>query len=199
MTKPSFVIDVRTDIENRISPFTFKLKEKGVTANHLTFGQVPFVIIMVYMFYIDQIFLAGLVLLISLIMDVYDGMFARITKTDTRKGHYYDKVIDLVGITGFVIGWMFYMPDFWVYLALILLLSYVIYVLNELTSVEIVGSVRSVGLIGLFFVVISLPEPGMPWMELGIYVILIVSVGGIAYKFIQLAAGKNKEKTDHEN
>ena len=166
MTKPSFVIDVRTDIEKKISPFTFKLKEKGVTANHLTFGQVPFVVIMVYMFYIDQIFLAGLVLLISLIMDVYDGMFARITKTDTRKGHYYDKVIDLVGITGFVIGWMFYMPDFWGYLAAILLLSYVIYVLNELTSVEIVGSVRSVGLIGLFFVVIGLPEPNMPWMWL---------------------------------
>ena len=198
MTKPSFVIDVRTDIEKKISPFTFKLKEKGVTANHLTFGQVPFVVIMVYMFYIDQIFLAGLVLLISLIMDVYDGMFARITKTDTRKGHYYDKVIDLVGITGFVIGWMFYMPDFWGYLAAILLLSYVIYVLNELTSVEIVGSVRSVGLIGLFFVVIGLPEPNMPWMELGIYVILMVSVGGIGYKFIQLA-GKTKGKTDHEN
>jgi len=198
MTKPSFVIDVRTDIEKKISPFTFKLKEKGVTANHLTFGQVPFVVIMVYMFYIDQIFLAGLVLLISLIMDVYDGMFARITKTDTRKGHYYDKVIDLVGITGFVIGWMFYMPDFWGYLAAILLLSYVIYVLNELTSVEIVGSVRSVGLIGLFFVVIGLPEPNMPWMELGIYVILLVSVGGIGYKFIQLA-GKTKGKTDHEN
>lgn len=196
MRKPSFVIEIRTAMERKLTPWSFFLLKKGLTANHLTFGQLPFVFVMVYMFYIDNIFFAGLTLFVSLILDVYDGMFARITNTATQKGHYYDKIVDLVGISGFIMGLVLYIPQCLTYLIIILFLSYLIYILNEFTPIEVVGSVRSVGLFGLFFEIIGVPALGITWMELAIYTILMVSVVGTLYKIFQLV--KLKWKLNHD-
>lgn len=182
MGKPDTVIRLRKNIENKISPIINKLNQYGVKANHLTFAQLPFNFLMVYFFIIENILAVSMSLIIILALDVLDGMFARITKTFSKKGHFYDKIFDLISITAFIIGFIIYAPNYELLLIIILIQSYIIYILNEFTKVETVGCVRSVGLLGLI----------LNLKLLSLYVILIVSGLGIFFKIFQFTSGRRK-------
>ncbi len=178
--KPTIATRISKLIENFLKPIILLLYQSGITANMITLFQLPFTFLMIYYFYIADIFMAIITLSITLFLDIFDGSFARITKTVTKRGHYLDKIIDLISISAFIVGLIFYIPEQTLLLISILILSLVIYILNEFTSIQVVGGVRSIGLIALMVNMINE----------GLIIILFLSIGGLIFKMILLLVKK---------
>ncbi len=104
MAKPKFAVAIRDFIDASLSAFVLRAHKIGVVANYITLLQAPFVVAMFYFMLQKNFIVASLLLGMTLILDVLDGAWARITKEVTAKGHFYDKALDLFGIYAFLLG-----------------------------------------------------------------------------------------------
>lgn len=174
-SKPTLVVQLSSKIESYIIPLVKKMEEKGMTANQLTFAQLPFAILMFFVLINKLWILSAIFLFITLFFDVADGMFARITKTTTEKGHLYDKIMDLIGIYLFLIGIFIAISSLWLMVLIIGVSNAILYGIGFYYRPELVSGVRSIGLFWLIF-----------WrMEIFLWIILILCIAEIIYMIVR--------------
>lgn len=89
---------------------------------------------------------------IVLFLDVFDGIFARLTKTTSRIGHIYDKALDLISIFMLLGGLLFVFPNLKIMLLLLVFLNILIYWTNTDWKPDIYCGIRAFGFLGLLFV-----------------------------------------------
>ncbi len=152
MVKPKFVTRIRDRIDEWFRKPVRLLRMVGFTANHLTFLQVPFNAIMFYYFIVGDFSMAAVALGITLLLDVLDGVFARVTKTVSLEGHFYDKTLDLIGIFMFLVGVYIAFPQLAVTLSALAILNVFIYWSNDGWKPEVYMGIRAFGFLGLLFI-----------------------------------------------
>jgi len=149
MVKPKFIKKISRMFDSLSSPGIKFFSNYGVTANHISLLQIPFVIL----FFIGLSYrltnLALIGLIISLYLDLLDGAWARVTNTVSKKGHRYDKVLDLIGIYAFLVGSAIGFPELFMINLVLGLITASLYFLNEYTKPELYSGVRSFGCLGL--------------------------------------------------
>ncbi len=102
--KPKHLSGLVLAVDKFLSPLILFFSKFGITANHITLLQAPFVVIMFFALIKHNFILATALLGTTLILDVLDGSWARVTNTANALGHKYDKVLDLFGIYALLAG-----------------------------------------------------------------------------------------------
>ena len=150
--KPKFVKELRSSIETALTPLLLFLYQRGITANHLTAVQVLLFAPIIYSICLYNIIVFAILFAITLLFDTLDGMHARVTKTTSRKGHLYDKVVDLLSIILFLVGVSFMIPELISLSALLMVTTLILYALHELnpSGVTFYGGVRAIGDLAIF-------------------------------------------------
>jgi phosphatidylglycerophosphate synthase len=150
------LIVVKKKISNKIdkllSHFIRPFYKRGVRANHISLLQLPFTVLF-FMLLIQRIYFhAFLSMSVVLILDVLDGSWARVTKDVTKRGHAYDKFMDLFGIYLFLIGSFLASPDLIFIIISLGSITAFLYISNEYFPPELYCGVRSLGALGLLFI-----------------------------------------------
>ncbi len=149
MPKPKGVIGFRNALDRLFSPIILFFSKLGVTANHITFLQAPFTIIMFWFLVKHNFALAAASLGITLLLDVLDGSWARVTNSITEKGHKYDKAMDLFGIYAFLVGISFAKHELILLVIALGAVNAILYGSNEFIKPELYCGVRTFGFLGL--------------------------------------------------
>ena len=102
MVKPKKVKTISHILDRLLTPLIKPLAKQGVTANYITFLQLPFILLFILFLAKGIIFYGIISLGITLFLDTLDGIWARVTNNITKKGHKYDKIFDLIGIYAFL-------------------------------------------------------------------------------------------------
>lgn len=150
MKKPGFIISIGSMIDKTMRPLIIFLYRLGITANMITFLQVPFVILMFSYLIGGLIEYSMIFLAVSLFLDLFDGMFARITDTASKTGQMYDKILDVFGIFAFLVALTIYHPSFLLISAALGLVTILLYISNFFIEPEVYCGVRTFGLFGMF-------------------------------------------------
>ncbi|MDD1689203.1 MAG: CDP-alcohol phosphatidyltransferase family protein [Methanoregula sp.] len=149
MVKPRSIINISEKIDAIFAPIIKSIAKYGVTANHISLLQVPFVIIFFFTLIYGIPTYALIALVVSLFLDILDGAWARVTNNITKKGHFYDKVMDLFGIYAFLIGAAIGFPELMFVNIILGVCTALLYFTNEYVKPELYSGVRSFGLLGL--------------------------------------------------
>ena len=172
MPKPKGLIGIRNKIDKFFSPAILFFNKFGVKANHITLLQAPFVVVM-FWFLINQNYApATLFLGVTLLLDVLDGSWARVTNDITEKGHKYDKALDLIGIYAFLLGVTIAEPQLIPMAVALGIINAVLYASNEFIHPEYYCGVRAFGFLGLLTLV-------KPFLQISILlgiILLIVKI-----------------------
>jgi phosphatidylserine synthase len=151
---------------------TFKaLYSIGITANHLTLIQAPMIILMVFLAYLGYLWHVLFLCALMLVIDLFDGPFARITKTASKRGHLYDKVVDLVSICAFAFSVGLLFPEVMLMSIVLILATLALYILNEAVKVEMWGCSRFIVPVG---VVVGLVYPA-------VFLSVVITLSVISY------------------
>jgi len=70
------------------------LSKLGITANQITIFSFIILLISFYFIFKEKIILGGIFLLLSYLLDAFDGSLARYNKQESPLGHFLDKIID---------------------------------------------------------------------------------------------------------
>jgi len=149
--KPIKIDNISGKLDALFTPFINTGSKFGISANHISLLQVPFVPVFLFALMYKALTYAFIALAITLVLDLLDGAWARVTNDITKKGHIYDKAMDLLGIYAFLIGATIGFPEL-IFINVILGISTaLIYFTNEYIEPELYCGVRSFALLGLLF------------------------------------------------
>ena len=181
--KPTSFNSVIKRLDMFFAPFIRFFSRYGVTANHISFSQLPFLALFVIALIYGKIFGAVASLFIVLSIDTLDGSWARITKTATWRGERYDKFFDLLGIYTFLAGSLIVFSQLFYLNAMLGACVAFIYLSNRYAEPELYCGVRAFGCLGLF---LELFLEGALYVSLSVslllgIVILLYKVARIRY------------------
>lgn len=142
MTKVPIAKQVSGFVEKKFTKAFKALYSIGITANHLTLIQVPMILLMIFLAYMGYLWHVILLCVLMLFIDLFDGPFARITHTASKRGHLYDKVVDFVSICAFAFSVGLLFPEVMIMSIALILSTFVLYILNETVKVEMWGGSR---------------------------------------------------------
>ena len=177
MSKPKGVTGIRNKLDLLFRPGVLFFSKRGIKANHITLLQAPFVVIMFWFLVSQSYFTAFLTLGFTLILDVLDGSWARITNDMTEKGHKYDKALDLFGIYAFLLGLVIARPELLMTVLILGIINTILYTSNEFIKPDVYCGVRTFGVIGLLF-----------WMKFLLQLSILLGIGFLILKIIKLRA-----------
>lgn len=149
MVKPKKIVNISQKIDTLLAPMIKKVAKYGISANHISLLQAPFVIIFFIALVYGFQFYALVALAISLILDILDGAWARVTNTISEKGHLYDKIMDLFGIYAFLIGSAIGFQELFLINLILGACTALLYFINEFIKPELYSGVRTFGFFGL--------------------------------------------------
>ena len=184
MSKPKGVRGLRDRIDSLLKSFVLSCRKRGVKANHITLLQAPFVIIMFWFLIYQSYFFAFLTLGFTLILDVLDGSWARITDEITEKGHKYDKALDLFGIYAFLFGILIARPELLMVVFILGSVNAILYASNEFVKPDLYCGVRTFGFVGLLF-----------WMKSFLQLSILL---GIVFLIVKMLKFRRKVASDQK-
>jgi len=170
-------------IDGFFSPIVKLGAKIGITANHISYLQLPFVALMIYFLSQQNLTYAAIALLLSLFLDILDGTWARVTKTMSKKGHKIDKALDLIGIYAFLLGVAVGYPHWILIIAALAIVNALLYTSDQFIGPELYCGVRSFGVLGLLFSQLYL----FIQISLGLGVVMLLFK---SYKLISAKTGK---------
>lgn len=150
MVKPRKINKVSRWIDSFFAPLIQKGIKYGIKADHISLLQIPLILGLFLLLGFKLMFWSATVLGFIILLDVLDGSWARVGGQVSERGHIYDKVLDLLGISVLLvgIGWNFvpiYLP------AVLALETVLLYILNRYGKPELYCGVRPFGFLGLLF------------------------------------------------
>jgi phosphatidylglycerophosphate synthase len=150
MGKPDLFVKGSKTIETLLKPAFVWMYKRGITANWLTFSQLILWPLMLYFFSHQNITIGMVLVLLTLLLDVLDGPFARSTGTASSFGYMADKITDLGGMIIFLTGLTLAFPNHPAPFGALIVALIVLYILNAKTEVEIWGGTRVFATVGYF-------------------------------------------------
>jgi len=149
MGKTKIALSVGKYLEKKLRPLFLYLKKIGLTANMATLSQIMLWPVILYFFYLNQVYIALGFVVITMLIDLLDGPFARVTKQETDTGYFVDKFTDMGSIIILLLGMMWAYPQSAILLQGLIVSLVVIYILNTINRLELWGGVRVVCIVGI--------------------------------------------------
>jgi phosphatidylglycerophosphate synthase len=140
---------IRRITQKVFTPLGEALEKTRITPNHLTLLEIPFIFLMLFYFIKGNLLLAFVYCGVVGVLDILDGMVARLTNQSTRIGHLLDKAIDLLAIGCLMLGISIYSPGLGYLGIVIVLLNVLIFFTNEIRGPTFYTATRTPVLLGL--------------------------------------------------
>lgn len=134
---------------NIFTPLMKAIGGLGIKPNHLTAMQFPFSAAMCVSLIYGKVSIAILCMVFALMLDGMDGLLARSTNQETRRGHVFDKSADIFGIVMMLVGIAIGFPGSLGLCVSLGVINIMLYVTNEIKEPFFYTAARDAGVIGL--------------------------------------------------
>ncbi len=121
---------------NIFTPLMKAIGGLGIKPNHLTAMQFPFSAAMCVSLIYGKVSIAILCMVFALMLDGMDGLLARSTNQETRRGHVFDKSADIFGIVMMLVGIAIGFPGSLGLCVSLGVINIMLYVTNEIKDMK---------------------------------------------------------------